>query len=90
MSTAEYSLSTGAADPFSQDPSVQAAMTPIWREAMFPFDWMALRASPIYWGCGVPMGQGEPVVVVPGFLASDDASFITGQNIAVNGGMAFI
>lgn len=71
MSTVEYLLSTGAANPFSQDPSVQAAMTPIWREAMFPFDWMALRASPIYWGCGVPMGQGEPVVVVPGFLASD-------------------
>ncbi|GAB3627885.1 3-oxoacyl-(acyl-carrier-protein) reductase [Pandoraea terrae] len=41
----------------------------------------------------VPMGRmGEPdeVARVALFLASDDASFITGQNIAVNGGMAFI
>ena len=27
---------------------------------------------------------------VAAFLASDDAAFITGQNLAVNGGMAFI
>lgn len=42
---------------------------------------------------GVPMGRmGEPeeVAQVALFLASDDSSFITGQNIAVNGGMAFI
>lgn len=60
-----------AADPFTQDAAVQAVPTPIWREAMFPLDWMALRASPVYYGCNVPRGHGEPVVVVPGFLASD-------------------
>ena len=46
MSTARYSFNTGA-DPFAEDPSLQASMTPIWREAMFPLDWMALRSSPV-------------------------------------------
>ena len=41
----------------------------------------------------VPMGRmGEPEEVARAalFLASDESSFMTGQNIAVNGGMAFI
>ena len=44
---------------------------PIWLEALFPLDWMALHASPVYYGFGVPRGHGEPVVLVPGFLGSD-------------------
>ncbi|HEU0197103.1 MAG TPA: SDR family NAD(P)-dependent oxidoreductase [Nevskiaceae bacterium] len=42
---------------------------------------------------GVPMGrmaEPEDVAKVVLFLASDDAGFITGQNIAVNGGSNFI
>jgi len=50
---------------------MQPSNTPLWREAMFPLDWFALRSSPVYYGCGIPHGEGEPVVVVPGFLASD-------------------
>jgi len=49
----------------------EAAPLPLWREAFLALDWLALRASPVYYGMGVPHGQGEPVVVVPGFLASD-------------------
>jgi triacylglycerol lipase len=30
-----------------------------------------LRISPVYWGLGVPRGDGAPVVVVPGFLLND-------------------
>lgn len=30
-----------------------------------------LRISPVYWGYGVPRGDGSPVVVVPGFLLND-------------------
>ena len=37
----------------------------------FPLDWIALHASPVYYGFGVPRGHGEPVVLVPGFLGSD-------------------
>ncbi|MGH2632838.1 MAG: esterase/lipase family protein [Tepidiformaceae bacterium] len=63
--------SAPGSSPFAEDPSVQAADTPLWRESLFGFDWLALHASPIYYGCGVERGHGEPVVVVPGFLASD-------------------
>lgn len=44
---------------------------PIWIEAFFPLDWLALHASPVYYGFGVPRGSGQPVVLVPGFLGSD-------------------
>lgn len=44
---------------------------PIWLEAFFPLDWVALHASPVYYGYGVPHGHGQPVVIVPGFLGSD-------------------
>ena len=44
---------------------------PIWLEALFPLDWIALHASPVYYGFGVPRGHGEPVVLVPGFLGDD-------------------
>jgi triacylglycerol lipase len=47
------------------------AAVPIWREALAGLEWAALRASPIFYGCGVPRGDGAPVVVVPGFLGSD-------------------
>ena len=71
MSQFSASPMAGAGDPFTEDPSLQASPTPIWRESLFAFDWLALRTSPIYFGCGVPRGHGEPVIVVPGFLGSD-------------------
>jgi pimeloyl-ACP methyl ester carboxylesterase len=61
----------GGEDLFNEDASVQAADVPFWREALCGFDWLALRSWPGYYGLGVPRGQGEPVVLVPGFLASD-------------------
>lgn len=45
--------------------------SPIWLEALFPLDWLALHASPVYYGFGVPRGHGEPVILVPGFLGDD-------------------
>ena len=65
------SLASYGGDPYAADPSLQPTDTPLWREAFFGLDWMKLRFSPIYCGLGVPHGNGEPVVVVPGFLASD-------------------
>ena len=55
--------------------------------ADIPDDWMAQMVNAIPLG---RMCEPEEVARVASFLASDDASFITGQNIAVNGGMVFI
>ncbi len=44
---------------------------PLWREALVGMDWLALRASAVYRGIGVPHGDGSAVVLVPGFLGSD-------------------
>jgi len=43
----------------------------IWKEALFGADILLLHASPVYYGLGVPRGDGSAVVVVPGFLGSD-------------------
>ncbi len=48
-----------------------SAGVPLWREALAALDWVALRASPVYRGLGVPHGDGAPVVLIPGFLGSD-------------------
>lgn len=47
------------------------ASVPLWREVLFGVDWLALRLSPVYYGIGVPKGDGSPVIVLPGFLGSD-------------------
>jgi len=49
----------------------QAMALPLWREALVGMDWLALRASPVYRGVGVPHGDGSVVVLIPGFLGSD-------------------
>lgn len=51
---------------------LRPASVPLWREALFGVDWLALRVSPVYYGLGVPRGNGAPVVVIPGFLGSDN------------------
>jgi pimeloyl-ACP methyl ester carboxylesterase len=53
------------------EPELGPASVPLWREVLFGFDWLALRLSPVYYGIGVKRGDGEPVVIVPGFLGTD-------------------
>lgn len=55
--------------------------------ADIPEEWTELMIKAIPLG---RMGESDDVAKVASFLASDDAGFITGQNIAVNGGMAFL
>ena len=43
----------------------------IWKEALFGADILLLHASPVYYGLGVPHGDGAAVIVIPGFLGTD-------------------
>lgn len=55
--------------------------------ADIPQEWMDAMVN------AIPMGRlcaPHEIARVAAFLGSDEASFITGQNIAVNGGMAFL
>ncbi len=44
---------------------------PIWQELMAGVEMAFLRVSPVYWGYGVPRGDGSAVVLIPGFLGTD-------------------
>jgi pimeloyl-ACP methyl ester carboxylesterase len=44
---------------------------PIWQEALFGVELLLLHASPVYYGIGIPKGDGSAVILVPGFLGSD-------------------
>jgi pimeloyl-ACP methyl ester carboxylesterase len=44
---------------------------PIWLEARVPGELQALGRDPVVAGVGVPHGAGEPVVLIPGYLAGD-------------------
>ncbi len=44
---------------------------PLASELLVGLEWAALKASPVYYGIGVPRGEGAPVILVPGFLGSD-------------------
>jgi triacylglycerol lipase len=53
-----------------QQDYVEADVT-IWKEALFGAEVLLLHASPVYYGLGIPRGDGSGVVLVPGFLGTD-------------------
>jgi pimeloyl-ACP methyl ester carboxylesterase len=48
-----------------------AAEVPILNEALFALDLVLLHAAPLYYGVGVPRGDGSAVVLIPAFLCPD-------------------
>ncbi|MBZ5664544.1 MAG: hypothetical protein LAO30_08070 [Acidobacteriia bacterium] len=42
-----------------------------WTEALFAAEVLLLHATPVYYGFGVPRGDGSAVVIIPGFLGTD-------------------
>jgi triacylglycerol lipase len=44
---------------------------PLWHEAFAGVEYLKLKASPVYYGYGVPLGDRSPVIPVPGFLLND-------------------
>ena len=61
------------AGSFQQE--VAEADVTIWKEALFAADLLLLHSSPVYYGLGIPRGDGSAVVLVPGFLGTD--SYLT-------------
>ena len=47
------------------------ADTSLWSEAWFGAEVLLLHATPVYYGFGVPRGDGSGVVLIPGFLGTD-------------------
>lgn len=43
----------------------------IWKEALFGAELLLLLTAPVYYGLGVPRGDDSAVIVIPGFLGSD-------------------
>ena len=46
---------------------------PLWREARVGLEAAALLRHPVFHGDGVRDGRGQPVLLIPGFLAGDDS-----------------
>jgi triacylglycerol lipase len=44
---------------------------PIWNELLAGVEMVFLRISPVFWGYGIPRGDGSAVVLVPAFLGTD-------------------
>jgi pimeloyl-ACP methyl ester carboxylesterase len=49
---------------------LEADISP-WTEALFAAEILFLHATPVYYGFGVPRGDGSAVVMIPGFLGTD-------------------
>ena len=49
----------------------EPAHFPVWQEWIAGVELAFLQVSPVYWGYGIPHGDGSAVVLVPGFLATD-------------------
>ncbi len=47
------------------------ADTSLWTEALFGAEVLLLHATPVYYGFGIPQGDGSGVVLIPGFLGTD-------------------
>ena len=52
-------------------PYPKAHTSSVWTEALFGAEILLLHATPVYYGLGVPRGDGSAVVIIPGFLGTD-------------------
>ncbi|HTS63916.1 MAG TPA: hypothetical protein VMH28_17960 [Candidatus Acidoferrales bacterium] len=43
----------------------------MWQEALVGVELLLLHATPVYYGLGIPHGDGSGVILIPGFLAND-------------------
>lgn len=50
-----------------------APLPPMWLEGRLVPEYVNLIRDPVYYGRGVPLGDGRPVLLIPGFLAGDQS-----------------
>src|ERR1019366_7323875 len=62
---------SGTSQPSEVRKPHEALSLPIWNELLVGIEMVYLRLSPVYWGFGIPPGDGSAVVVIPGFLLTD-------------------
>ena len=62
---------SGTSKPSMIHTPPEAVSLPIWNELLVGIEMVYLRLSPVYWGFGIPPGDGSAVVVIPGFLMTD-------------------
>ena len=63
-------MATGPGQVDFREDNAEANVS-IWKEALFAADIFLLHSSPVYYGLGVPRGDGSAVILVPGFLGTD-------------------
>ncbi len=57
--------------PLVHEPGAAPPGISMWQEALVGVELVLLHATPVYYGLGVPHGDGSGVVIIPGFLAND-------------------
>ncbi len=63
------------AESVDQRPLLQEGRKPLLNEVMAFGEFFGIQFHPVYWGIGVPRGDGSPVLTIPGFTASDASLF---------------
>src|SRR5207244_11307809 len=48
-----------------------SASLPLLLDALLGIDWLSLRISAVYLGIGIPHGDNSAVLIIPGFMGSD-------------------
>lgn len=65
-------------DALAAAPVPRAPASAAWHESLAPLELARLLRDPVLRGSGVPRGDGEPVLLVPGFLVPDSLMQIMG------------
>jgi triacylglycerol lipase len=55
----------------TREPYPKSHTSSFWTEVLFGAEILILHATPVYYGLGVPRGDGSAVVIIPGFLGTD-------------------
>ncbi len=67
---ARRAAAKSARQTYASTKAGEASVT-LWTEALFAAELVLLHASPVFYGFGLPRGDGSGVILIPGFLGTD-------------------